>query len=195
MSFTRRDILASFTVASGLSLTRLPAAHAQQELFDPTPACGPEHELTPRSAEGPFFSPASPERTDLTEGRADGPPFMVSGFMLDRTCNPIPGALLELWQANEVGQYDNRGYFLRGHQYSGPDGRWAFATVVPGPYGDRCRHIHVKVQRPGGNVLTSQVFFPDDPLHARDALYDPRLLLRIGQDGSRTLGRYDFILA
>ncbi|WP_439632087.1 intradiol ring-cleavage dioxygenase [Shinella sp.] len=195
MSFSRRDILASFTVASGLSLMRLPKAHAQQALLDPAPVCGVDHEPTPRSAEGPFFSLASPERSDITEGRAEGPPLMVGGFVLDRDCKPIARALVELWQANGSGLYDNRGYLLRGHQFSGADGRWGFATVVPGPYGDRCRHIHVKVQRAGGGVLTSQLFFPDDPLHARDSLYDPRLLLQIGQDGSRALGRYDFILA
>jgi len=60
----------------------------------------------------------------------------------------VGGALLDFWQADAAGDYDNTGFRLRGHQFSGADGRFRLATVVPGLYPGRTRHIHVKVQRP-----------------------------------------------
>ena len=58
------------------------------------------------------------------------------------------------------------------------------ATIVPGGYPGRTRHFHVKVQRPGGRVLTTQLYFPGEPLNRRDGLFDERLLLRLAAPAS-----------
>ncbi|MGE3144476.1 MAG: intradiol ring-cleavage dioxygenase [Pseudorhodoplanes sp.] len=155
----------------------------------PTPACGAG--ATPRQTEGPYFKPASPERADLMEASMAGPALAVSGRVLTRDCRPVPRALIEIWQADAGGEYDNRGFRLRGHVFTTPDGRYRFRTVVPGAYPGRTPHIHVKVQAPNRPVLTTQLYFPGDPGNARDRLFRPELLLGMADAGT---GAFDFVL-
>ena len=67
--------------------------------------------------------------------------------------------------------------------------------VRPWPYPGRTRHYHLKVQKPGGNVLTTQLYFPGEPANDRDDLFDPRLLLDIAAPSDGKIGRYDFVVA
>ncbi|RAI02136.1 intradiol ring-cleavage dioxygenase [Acuticoccus sediminis] len=191
---SRRELLQIF--AAGTGLAAIPgAARAQSEPLEPTPSCGATGATTPTATAGPYFRPGSPERTDVTEGRASGTPILIGGRVLDRDCRPLRRALVDLWQADEDGRYDTTGTYLRGHQYTDGDGRWAFATIVPAPYTFRSMHIHFRVQRPGGDVLTTQVFFPGDPSHDRDRQFDPRLLLALSRADATRVGRFDFVLA
>lgn len=112
------------------------------------------------------------------------------GFVLTRSCGPVAGALVELWHADDAGEYDNVGYRLRGHQFTGADGRYAFETILPGLYPGRTRHFHLKFQAPGERVLTTQFYFPGERDNARDRIFDPALLLQIEGD----LARYDVVL-
>lgn len=155
-----------------------------------TPACDDGNEPTPRQTEGPYFTPNSPERTMLREAGMAGTPIALTGFVLTRSCRPMEGALVELWHADDAGAYDNVGYRLRGHQFTGADGRYAFETIVPGVYPSRTRHFHLKFQAPGGSVLTTQFYFPGEPANERDRIFDPALLLQI--DGATA--RYDTVL-
>jgi protocatechuate 3,4-dioxygenase beta subunit len=85
---------------------------------------------------------------------------------------------------------------LRGHQFTDSAGRYRLDTIVPGLYTGRTKHIHVKVQRPGGEVLTTQLFFPGVSANAGDRLYEPDLLLRRWRRvRARRSGRFDFVLA
>jgi len=111
--------------------------------------------------------------------------------VLSRDCKPIKGALLDFWHADEQGDYDNRGYRYRGHQFTDADGRYRLETIVPAVYPGRTRHIHVKVQPPGGRVLTTQLYFPDQPGNKRDGLFRDDLVMRM-PDGSR--GAFDFVV-
>ena len=113
--------------------------------------------------EGPYFKPSSPERTELFEEGMAGQPIELVGLVLGRDCKPIAGALLDFWQADDKGRYDNSGFRLRGHQFSDSEGRYRLRSVVPGIYPGRTRHIHVKVQPQGGRVLTTQLYFPGEP--------------------------------
>ena len=61
-------------------------------------------------------------------------------------------------------------------------------------YAGRTRHYHVKVQKPGGRILTTQLYFPDEPLNSRDSLFDRRLVLRLGDSDDGRLGRFDFVV-
>ena len=67
-------------------------------------------------------------------------------------------------------------------------------TIVPGLYDDRTRHVHVKVQPPGGAVLTTQLFFPGEDDNASDSLYRDELLMFIEQDGDGFVGDFVFVL-
>ena len=168
--------------------TRTPTAEAATGAL-PAPVC---NGLTPATAEGPDYLPNTPERTALRETGMAGEPLLITGYVLDAACAPIPGAWLDFWQADADGVYDSGSFRLRGHQFSDADGRFRLETIVPGPVGGRPRHLYVKVQAPGGPVLTTQLFFPDDPANAADADFRPELLLTQTGDGAAT---FDFVIA
>jgi protocatechuate 3,4-dioxygenase beta subunit len=86
------------------------------------------------------------------------------------------------------------GYRLRGHQFSDVQGRFVFETIIPGRYPSRTRHFHIKVQAPGQNVLTTQLYFPGEPGNDRDWIFDDALLLDVKLDAAMKIGRYDFVL-
>ena len=164
----------------------------------PTPACADEDDLleTPEQAAGPFYTRDSPERVSLLEEGLPGTRLVVRGHVLSTGCRPVPGALLDFWQADDAGAYDNLGYTLRGHQFAGEDGRFELETIVPGLYPGRTRHIHVRAQAAEGPVLTTQLYFPDEPANERDGLFDPALLVAFenADDGDGRLARFDFVL-
>jgi protocatechuate 3,4-dioxygenase beta subunit len=172
---SRRELL-----AAGVALPFSGIARAQL-------TCG---ERTAPQTEGPFFKPRSPERTSLLEKNLGGERLVLSGVVLSRACKPVPKALLDFWQADDAGEYDNRGFRYRGHQFSDAEGRFRLETILPAVYPGRTRHIHVKVQAPGRSVLTTQIYFPDEPANRRDSLFRDELAMRkvAGE------GRFDFVI-
>ena len=161
----------------------------------PTPACDDGDEPTLAQTEGPYFTPNSPERASLLEAGMGGQRLVVAGTVLATDCRPLQRALLDFWQADDAGQYDNQGYRLRGHQFSDAKGAWRLETVVPGLYTGRTRHIHVKVQAPDGPVLTTQLYFPGEPENDRDGIFSPELLLGDVRDvGGTRRGSFTFVL-
>ncbi|HEX2372665.1 MAG TPA: hypothetical protein VHO93_01670 [Actinomycetota bacterium] len=161
----------------------------------PTPACDDGDDPTPSQTEGPYFTPSSPERASLLEAGMPGGRLVVAGTVLGTDCRPVPRALLDFWQADDAGEYDNQGYRLRGHQFSDAEGAWRLETVVPGVYTGRTRHIHVKVQAPAGPVLTTQLYFPGEPANDRDGIFQPELLLGDVRDrGDRREASFTFVL-
>jgi protocatechuate 3,4-dioxygenase beta subunit len=162
-----------------------------------TPACVDDDdvELTPAQTEGPYFTPNSPERTSLLEPDMAGTPLTVTGNVLSTTCQPVAGALLDFWHADDSGEYDNIGYRLRGHQFTDSAGRYTLETIVPGLYTGRTRHIHLKVQSPNAAVLTTQLYFPADAAqNARDGIYSADLLMDIQEGADGRVGRFDFVV-
>jgi protocatechuate 3,4-dioxygenase beta subunit len=145
---TRRHFLGRIAMlgAAGLALPALPRLAGAAELTL-TPSCGADDAPTPRQTEGPYFTPDSPERTSLREAGMDGTPIVLTGLVLTRDCRPIAGALVELWHCDDAGVYDNSGYRLRGHQFTGTDGRYRFETIVPGLY-PGARAISTSSSRP-----------------------------------------------
>jgi protocatechuate 3,4-dioxygenase beta subunit len=168
-------------------------AFAQGDLAA-TPACHDGDPPTVRQTDGPFFKPSSPERADLRDGGPLGRPLDVTGFVVSRACRPVARALIDVWQADEAGRYDNHGFRLRGHLFADAAGRFTLRTIVPGAYDGRTRHIHVKVQAPGRPVLTTQLYFPDEPLNRSDGLFRRELTMRVAQADDRLIGRFDFVL-
>jgi protocatechuate 3,4-dioxygenase beta subunit len=152
--------------------------------------CG---ELTEAQTEGPFFKTKTPLRASLVEQGSKAPRLIVTGQVLSANCRPVANALLDFWHADEDGEYDNRGFRYRGHQFADADGRYRLVTNVPAEYAGRARHIHVKVQAPGKRVLTTQVYFPGEAGNRRDGLYRRVLEMRI-TSGARGEGAFDFVV-
>jgi protocatechuate 3,4-dioxygenase beta subunit len=192
MSPTRRSLLrAALALPGGLFLTTDIAADPLQ----PTPECADADDPTPPAIEGPFFKPQSPRRASLLEPGLRGRSLVLSGRVLSTDCRPIPGALIDFWHADDGGEYDNAGFRLRGHQFAAPDGGFRLETIVPGEYTGRTRHIHVKVQAPGlPRILTTQLFFPDEPRNRRDRIFRRDLLMDAASAGDAMTGRFDFVL-
>ena len=133
--------------------------------------------LTVAETEGPYFKANSPEATSLLQDGMQGTVLTITGQVLAPDGTPVANALLDFWQANASGSYDNSGYTLRGHQYTDANGYYTLTTVEPGLYPGRTEHIHVKVQAPNGPVLTTQLFFPGVAQNSRDSIFDPSLVL------------------
>jgi protocatechuate 3,4-dioxygenase beta subunit len=159
----------------------------------PTPACGDE-EITPTQTEGPFYTPNAPERSSLLEPELPGTPLLLTGVVLSRNCEPLAGALVDFWHADDRGEYDNVGYRLRGYQFTDEQGRYSLETIVPGLYPGRTRHIHVKVQATNQPILTTQLYFPNEPQNQRDGLYRSELLITMQESGEGEQGTFDFVL-
>jgi protocatechuate 3,4-dioxygenase beta subunit len=147
--------------------------------------------VTPRQTEGPFYTPNTPKRSSLVEPGSKAPRLVVLGTVLSADCRPVPNALLDFWHSDERGEYDNRGFRYRGHQFADAHGRYRLETIVPAEYPGRTRHIHVKVQAPGGRILTTQLYFAGDPGNRRDGLYRPELEMKKGK-GEET--SFDFVV-
>jgi protocatechuate 3,4-dioxygenase beta subunit len=201
---TRRDVLwaglavpAAFALASsaGRALWNwFPEAFAGASVRSPTPACGEADDLTPSQTEGPYFKPRSPERRSLLDPGIAGTPIVLTGTVLSRRCQPIAGALVDFWQADDAGKYDNRGYRLRGHQFADDAGHYRLETIVPGLYPGRTRHIHVKVQAPNRPILTTQLYFPGEPRNRTDRIFMADLLVAVQDSAEGKRATFDFIL-
>src|SRR5262245_15083108 len=172
---SRREFFATSAI---LALGLVSEARAQGGRARPTPACG-EDGTTPAQTPGPYFKPRSPLRASLLEPGMPGPRIVVEGTVLGPDCKPIPRALLDFWQADARGEYDNDGFRLRGHQFTDEAGRYRLESVVPGIYPGRTRHFHVNVQAPGRRVLTTQLYFPDEPTNQRDGIFDRDLVMKV----------------
>jgi len=155
--------------------------------------------LTPRQTTGPFYPiyDQIDKDVDLTKltghgGRARGEVIRVTGRVLDATCAPVEGALVDLWQANAKGRYAHpadpnpapldpnfQGW---GQAATDADGRYAFRTIKPAAYplevlrggrvdeaaGYRTPHIHFRVSKRGYAELATQMYFAGEALNGKD---------------------------
>ena len=171
------------------------AGTAVARVLQPTPQCGDDDDdPTPAQTEGPYFTPNSPKRASLLEPGMAGTRLVVTGYVLTTACRPIAGALLDFWQCDDAGAYDNVGYRLRGHQFTDEAGRYQLETIVPGLYPGRTRHIHVKVQAPGQRVLTTQLYFPGEPRNARDGIYRRELEIAVQDTADGKAATFNYVL-
>src|SRR6266542_4488391 len=100
----RREVLAAFAVPMlGPIVGKVPLLAATLDL--------PE---TEDNIEGPYYKAGAPERADLVASGMKGVPLIVEGRVLSTRGEPLPGAILDFWQANADGEYDNQGFTLRG---------------------------------------------------------------------------------
>jgi protocatechuate 3,4-dioxygenase beta subunit len=178
------------------STLALPVAAALGHLL-PTPECAEADDLSATSArtEGPYWKPRSPTKSTLVETGMRGTRVVLAGRVLTTRGAPVPKAVLDVWHADADGVYDMRGWRLRGRLAADAEGRFALPTILPGTYPGRTPHVHVKVAPPRGRVLTTQLFFPDQPGNRGDRLYHPRLLVSFTDTPSGMQATFDFVLA
>lgn len=123
---------------------------------------------TPSQTVGPFFWFGLCERPCAELVPPDGAGALrVSGSVFDGAGEPVPDAMVEIWQADERGEY--RGDFGWGRCGTDADGRFSFVTVKPGPVTgpggeSQAPHLVVLVFARGllKPVLT-RMYFPDGP--------------------------------
>ena len=86
------------------------------------------------------------------------------------------------------------GFRYRGHLFTDDAGRYRFRTILPALYPGRTRHYHVKVQAPQQPVLTTQLYFPDEPGNSRDGLFRRELVMRMAEAGDGLSAQFAFVL-
>ncbi|MBI4787392.1 MAG: dioxygenase [Chloroflexi bacterium] len=182
--------LAATAVPPAQAPTVAPTTAAQLTL--PQPDCS--QGVTPAQTEGPYYKANTPERASLLEPGMAGTKIVVTGYVLTRNCRPIARAWLDFWQADDKGEYDNRGYSLRGHLFTDADGRYTLETILPGLYPGRTRHIHVKVQAPNQPIVTTQLYFPEVQQNNRDGIYKTKLLVTWQDVSGAKVALYNFVL-
>lgn len=154
--------------------------------------------LTPRQTEGPYYPPQKPADRDNDLTRVgDGAPalgqvLILSGRLVDERNNPISQARIEIWQTDHSGIYmhpdfsgtskRDRNFQFYGEANTDVTGRFTFRTVMPGVYGGRPRHLHVKIAPTKGSSLTTQLYFKGD-----DRLSGDRIVRGLGASLSTVL--------
>lgn len=145
---------------------------------------------------GPFYREGAPElpmgATISQDGR--GEPAIISGRVLSTDGEPIPNALLDIWETDDNGLYeqqdpDQPDMNLRGKFRTDREGCYRFVAIKPvsyaipddGPVGQLLRtvgrhpfrpaHIHVRVSAEGFKPVTTHLFVKDDPYLESDAVF------------------------
>ncbi len=149
--------------------------------------------LTPGQIGGTHFK-SSPVRHSVVVAGTQGTRITLSGYVFTSACRPIGGARVDFWQADASGAYDDTGIRLRSHQFTDARGHYWLQTILPGPYANRTRHLHVTVRARGERTVTTMLYFPGVPLNAQDPFFDRRLLVRLRIVKHSFQARFDFVL-
>lgn len=186
------------------------------------PALAANLECRPTTADvlGPFYRFGVPFQTRLALPLERGDRMILSGTVFSSDCRtPVPGALVEVWQANHAGVYDTdkpgnyteaHAFNLRGMLYTDEKGRYEIETIVPGRYPippglpglekyagvTRPAHIHFRVMDALHLPVTTQLYFKGDPFIAKDpwAAHKPSLAIDLKQQGNLRRGVFDIVL-
>lgn len=144
--------------------------------------------LTPRQTEGPYYPDHLPldQDNDLTQivggkAPAGGVVTEFGGRLLNVDGQPLTGAVIELWQADNQGCYiHSRGAPQgkeRDPQFQGfgkittnDKGEYRFRTIKPGLYTGRTRHYHIAVMQNGKRMLTTQLYLAGEAQNERDGV-------------------------
>lgn len=166
-AISRRDAL-SRCLATGLLIAAPPLSQSSVLALWEEAVSG-KRAPTPPNELGPFYKPQAPHMTSLARPGDRGLPLTVAGAVFDTRGTTLPGAVVEIWQADPSGQYDNQGFHYRAQLSATEGGKYDFQTNMPGHYPDRvAQHIHYKVTAPGHQELITQLYFATDPAFQGD---------------------------
>jgi len=165
---SRRQFLKNVSLAS-LSIGLLPKLSQGETLKSEKAQATCDKTTLDYYGEGPFYTTNPPEIEDSKLAKVDekGTKLILSGRVMNLDCTEfIPDTIVDIWHANEAGEYDNTGYNLRGKVKSNSEGFYVFETIKPGKYlnGSKYRpsHIHFKITAPGKSAITTQLYFEGD---------------------------------
>jgi protocatechuate 3,4-dioxygenase beta subunit len=147
---------------------------------------------------GPFYvgeHKPTPNGSDISQGIA-GEPMFVRSRVTDLAGQPLAGAEIDVWHADDDGFYDSQkrsyetqGPSLRARFVADADGRFSFRTILPcsypiptdGPVGElisatkrhpmRPAHVHFLVKAQGFEPLVTHVFIEGDEYLGSDAVF------------------------
>lgn len=172
---------------------------------------GGECRATGDDIQGPFYESGAPERNQLAPDDEPGRRIIIEGTVYGPDCRtPVEGALLDVWHANDEGDYYDASddYRLRGQLQTDSDGSYEIYTIKPGRYrtsaGLRPAHVHFTISSPEHGSLTTQMYFAGDPQLGDDdscgscASDDPTLIVDFQpeqRNGTEILvGTFDIVL-
>ncbi len=131
-----------------LAVTLTLPAQAQQR--DPTRATSP----------GPEYTGSAPHTARLWQEGDPGDRLHLRGRVLGTNGQPVPGAEIQLWQADGTGSYQRERY--RAILNTDERGEFRLTTVVPGQYFG-VKHIHLIIAHPNYQYLSTRILFKGDP--------------------------------
>ena len=147
--------------------------------------------LTMSTLQGPHYKEDSPLKKEFAKGIV-GERIIITGKVFDfYDCKPIHGAILDFWQADSNGKYDNEGFDLRGKVISDENGNYKLDTIIPAneTIGNRTvpAHIHLKAwipDNPGDPVLDTQLYLGGD--RNKDKFVKDQLILKpVNKNGTK----------
>jgi catechol 1,2-dioxygenase len=153
---------------------------------------------------GPFYRAGAPTRSVIAEKSDPGEWLILTGWVKNTKCDPLPNALLDAWQSDGVDKmaaYDNSSpaFHFRGKFNADAGGAYKLETVLPGHYLNgnayRVRHIHFIVSASGGKRLTTQVEFEGDPAEAEDPISEPSLRVPLTKIDGVWRATFNIVLA
>jgi protocatechuate 3,4-dioxygenase beta subunit len=182
MNLPRRELIVRAIETGALVLAApLPLGALSRALADAA------RTATPSAVLGPFYRRLAPRTLTLYRPGDPGMPLRVSGTVYSTRGNKLPGARIEIWQANGAGFYDTAGDRYRATEHANTLGDYLLMTAMPGHYPGRvCQHVHYLVQAEGHKPLVTQLFFATDTVFegdpnknfTRDPLITSRELVR-----------------
>ncbi len=204
----RRQFLKNSSLAA-LSLLVIPKLAKSAAPVPAAPAaCDPT--TLDYYGEGPFYTanPPTISNSQLAAANEPGTRMIITGRVHNLDCTEfLPNCVVDVWHANDAGEYDNAGYNLRGQTVSNAQGFYTFETIYPGKYlnGNEFRpaHIHFKITPEGFPTMTTQLYFEGDPDNGTDAAssitsgtYDARSrIIPLTTDGNGVLnGTWDIVV-
>ena len=198
--------------ASFLEQEPQPAAKTPPQ--GPQPPQGNAWRLTEDNILGPYHRPSAPFRAKITPPLEPGTVMVISGRVWGfDTRRPLENAVIDIWQANTEGRYDNDDpqrppaanvFINRARLVTDATGYYEYETVHPGAYrigpNDwRPPHVHYMVRHPQYRQLVTQLYFRGDPHQAADQFIRPSLIIDLAEQrvarGTYKRGTFDIILA
>lgn len=171
--FLKNTSLSVLTVAATPTILSAMSSSRRKKLDNSILTCNESTEDA--YGQGPFYTPGAPtiQNNTLADSNEIGTRLIISGRVHNLDCTElIPNTELDIWHANDNGEYDNLGFNLRGKTTTNNQGFYIFETVKPGFYLNgstyRPSHIHLKITPPGFNTLITQLYFAGDPYISSD---------------------------
>ena len=153
---------------------------------------------TDPTSQGPAYKPGAPFKDDLVEPGLGGTPLVLSGRVLSTSGDPLSGAVLDLWEANMSGVYDESGYTLRGKVRADRQGVYRVRLLVPKAYstggGYRTAHIHVKASAGDHGLVTTELYVQGEQRNYDDFGPRPSLQLALRPAREGKTAQFDFVL-